>query len=181
MCCPRWPEMLPTTPAPCMQVSLKATMLRLPTLLQAVLLVVAVLSGVHGLGLPDPSATSELQQGRGGGLHVDSHAIEDPMPLGAAIQDQLEIAGRNLLRRRRRRSMSPPAPRPFTITSTAQVDGTGTAAASGIDSSTSFTALSETETDAESASATGSVESLASGQEASATSELSSVASIFRS
>lgn len=76
----------------------KSTMLCLSTLLQAVLLVMAALSGVHGLGLQDPSATSELQQGH----QDDSHAVEDPVSLSAEIQD-LDIARRNLLWRRWRR------------------------------------------------------------------------------
>lgn len=62
----------------------------LPTLLEAVLLaVVAVASGVHGLMLQNPSATSEPQQG----LHMNSHAIKDSISHSAEAQDSFGHGG----------------------------------------------------------------------------------------
>jgi len=68
-------------------------MLHLPSLLQAVLLViVALVSCVHGLGLQDPSAIAELHQGQ--------HDTEDALSIGAEIEDSLSAevsgAGRDL-------------------------------------------------------------------------------------
>lgn len=74
-------------------------MLSLPTILQAVLLVAATVSGVHGIRLQDPSASSDLQLGQ----HDDSHAIEDPVSLGSDLQVDLASAGRNLQGKRRHR------------------------------------------------------------------------------
>lgn len=119
------------------------TMIRLPTLIQAVLLaVVAVASGVQArvLHAQSDDTTSDIQQH----LHMHSYALGDSVSHSFEAEDGLGGARRDLQNRRRRRRRFRPQ---------ATAVSAGVAAASGEDAFTLTKALAATSTTEDSASA----------------------------